>query len=219
MKWLYVIPLLIIPAFCMAMEWALLKHPLELQPMKAEMVLMMRRGFIPVGIEFLTGSSPYRGAYVLYIKDGRITLTDYEFRWYDNPDEAASNISLRLEAGYIPSEISFDGSVMTVLYLKMRPLFTGWRLDDLPLRHADMEKLYKDNAADGFLPRGITSWNDQAWVLSLAGGNELAREYRMVSFELDDEAVKDGVDAVTAEGWTPWGLMVHEDSLTVLFFR
>jgi len=190
-------------------------HPFDVEEAKSQIDAMCNDGFLPVGVEVDEG----RAINVIYAEREDIPFSAWLLHHITDFAVMEEQLSRLMLDGWLPMGLSRSGSGLYLLLLKADIEISSWRITtSTPLASA-IEEALKAYTEQGFTPHGISLYEDRVWFLFLKTERDERRNVSVVMYENEEKALTDGLYWATAQGMTPWGLMVQNERVGILYLH
>ena len=94
-----------------------------------------------------------------------------------------------------------------------------WKIENGSASLPSIKNIIDLGMDTNLIPLGITSWDIDSWVLMANIPEIKISSWKIIQYELDDDAVKDGIDSAVESDWTPWGLMIRWGFVYILYIK
>jgi len=190
-------------------------HPFDVEEAESQIDAMCNDGFLPVGVEVDEG----RAISVIYAEREDIPFTAWLLHHITDFGAMEKQLSQLMLDGWLPMGFSRSGSGLYFLLVKADVEISSWRVTTSTPLASDIEEALKTYSEQGFTPYGVSLYEDRVWLLFLKTERDEPRNVSLAMYENEEKALTDGLYWATAQGKMPWGLMVQNERVSILYLH
>jgi hypothetical protein len=190
-------------------------HPFDVQEAESQIDAMCSDGFLPVGMEVDEG----RAISVIYAENADIPFTVWLLHHITDPGALEEQLSRLMLDGWLPMGFSRSGSGLYFLLVKADVEISSWRIATSSPLASDIEETLETYTDQGFVPYGVSLFEDLVWLLFLKTERDEPRDVSLAMYENEEQAITDGLYWATVQGKMPWGLMVQNERVSILYLH
>lgn len=179
---------------------------------------VVRQGYIPVGIDITYDDDDVELLNILFILDPTITFDDWMINYYYSNDELEAGVTELMDQGWLAKDVSFAGSLAAVLFLKMEHTAEAWWIEFTEFTDENMVDTVNHWVNDeGYTPYGLSGFNEELWLLFVKFPSIPFTEWLIEWYNFDE--YEDGIYEAIGEDYVPWGLMVRNGFVYILYLK
>ncbi|MFP4114848.1 MAG: hypothetical protein ACOC0E_11530 [Spirochaetota bacterium] len=197
-------------------QWRLVRRSSRIDPDDPEVSDLMDGGFLPIGFHETDG-----GAFsLLLVANSGISASGWHLREYSDWNRLQAQITDAILSGLLPVGISKSPSGLTILWIETDLAVGAWRIHAMSAPTEERaERAVRRFETMGFGLWGLTVSDDLMWLLFLRLEQPLFAHGRILTYPDEADAVENGIERNSREGWVPVGLASEDGRCYVAYRR
>ncbi len=168
----------------------------------------------PVGMEQADGSTymmMFSGSEDMEVEDWKISAFPH--------DEINQGLSTLMEEGWMPVGFDMQNSLAMFLLLKIDADISSWGIIDVGIESEDLAGNFQRLFEQDMRPMDISVLDGRIYILAVESPMVVPGEGLIQSLPLDTEQTQAEILRRSEQGFIPWGLGLHNDSVLMLFLQ
>ncbi len=192
-------------------QWKLQNHSPEFEKLNNEIDTLASEGYLPFALTYNEDR-----LLSLFVRGPGIKMSRWELSWYRESDEIKAGLDDHLENGFIPFAVAQSDLGLFIFYVD-----TGWKTEQWTFVQSEKNKEKTIQALQPYLekkfvPVGVTEIDNKYWVLLIQQPDRGIRKIYFDEFEVNNDAIQKGINALFSDGFLPYGMTLYENKLHII---